>query len=466
MDPFSIIILAAGKGTRMKSSKCKVLHPVAGSPMIIRALNTALAASPEKLILVVGHQADQVKELTAHLPIEYALQTEQLGTGHAVASAGDLLDDFQGPCLILCGDTPLIETESIESIISHHVSSSSDLSVVTTYLENPTGYGRILRNHAQELRGIVEERDATPEERKIREINTGVYAVETRTLFSLLESLDNNNIQREYYLTDIVRIASDKGLRLNTFAIQDSAQVQGVNTMVELAAASKIIWDRKRSELMSYGVCLMDPASVFVDSRVTIGHDTTIYPGVTVIGDTSIGANCVLESGVFISDCAIGDNVHVKLSSRLDGASVGDWTSVGPMAHLRPGTIIGKSAKIGNFVEVKKTDFGDGSKASHLTYLGDSAIGEGVNIGCGVITCNYDGRKKHKTVIGSGSFVGSDVQFVAPVNIGEGALIAAGSTITKDVPAHSLGVSRAKQKTYPLRQSQRPESWKNDKGEK
>jgi bifunctional UDP-N-acetylglucosamine pyrophosphorylase/glucosamine-1-phosphate N-acetyltransferase len=462
MDPISIIVLAAGKGTRMKSDKCKVLHPVAGSAMILRVLTSCLSVNPDKVALVVGYQAEEVKKVTANLPIEYAFQAEQLGTGHAVAATRQLFQDFKGSCLILCGDIPLIEPESIESIISSHFDSHADLTIVTAHVENPQGYGRILRKDDLTPMGIVEEKDASDQQRSIKEVNTGVYIVRTRWLFDLLEELDNNNSQGEYYLTDIVASARDKGLNLNTFQIKESSETLGVNTMAELATASRILWDRKRAALMDSGVCLLDPPSSFIDPGVKIGRDTVIHPQVTITGASVIGANCLIEPGVYISDCVIGDNAHLKLSSRLDRSTVGDWTTVGPMAHLRPESQIGKSAKIGNFVEIKKTSFGDGAKASHLSYLGDSEIGEGVNIGCGTITCNYDGRKKHRTIISANCFIGSDVQFVAPVTIGRGSLIAAGSTITKDVPPQSLGVSRSKQKIYPLRESQRPESW-NDK---
>ncbi len=461
MDYFSIIALAAGKGTRMKSEKAKVLHSVAGTPMIKRVVQSALCANPDKMVVVIGHQADGVKSVLSEFPLEYSVQSEQLGTGHAVATTKGLFENYRGYCLILCGDTPLIQPSSIKMSLLSHTNSTAKLTLVTTHVNDPFGYGRIIRDSNGLITGIVEEKDATDDQRLINEINTGIYVVDTELLFRLVDDLKNNNTQGEYYLTDIVGAVCAQGLDLNAHKLEDSSEVIGINTMAELAHASKILWDRKRMDLMSSGVHLVDPGTVYVDSETQIGHDTVIYQGVNITGATIIGKNCIIEPGVFISDSVIGDNVHIKLSSRLDKSKVSNGASVGPMAHLRPEAKIGEKAKIGNFVEVKKTDFGKGSKASHLTYLGDSKIGEDVNIGCGTITCNYDGRTKHTTEIGDNSFIGSDVQFVAPVKVGKGCLIAAGSTITKDVPDQSLGVTRTKQRTYPLRPGQKPEN-RND----
>lgn len=459
MDYFSIIALAAGKGTRMKSEKAKVLHSVAGTPMITRVVKSALSTNPDKLVVVIGHQGEAVKSVLSEHQIEYSVQSEQLGTGHAIASTKGLFEGYKGYCLILCGDTPLIQASSIKMALESHTNSTSKLTVVTTHVNNPFGYGRIIRDNHRAIIGIVEEKDATGDQRRINEINTGIYVVDSELLFRLVDTLKNHNTQGEYYLTDIVGAAVELGLDLNTHELEDSSEVTGINTMAELAYASKILWDKKRTDLMSNGVHLVDPRTVYVDSDVQIGHDTVVYQGVNITGATIIGKNCIIEPGVFISDCLIGDNVHVKLSSRLDKSEVNNGASVGPMAHLRPDSKIGEQAKIGNFVEVKKTDFGKGSKASHLTYLGDSKIGQGVNIGCGTITCNYDGRTKHTTEIGDNSFIGSDVQLVAPVKVGKGCIIAAGSAITKDVPDHSMGVTRTKQRIYPLRESQKPENW-------
>ncbi len=448
------IILAAGKGTRMKSSLCKVLHLVAGKPMVSYVAEAVRSSRVEKIVIVVGHRAHEVQQCVGGPGIEFALQEPQLGTGHAVRAAEPLLYGFEGDLLILCGDIPLIEPATIEALLSFHAASGGTLTVATTFLDRPQGYGRIVRNQAGEVLRIVEDKEAGEQEKEIREVNTGIYAADPKKVFPLLKRVGPDNAQGEYYLTDVVAEAVKAGFPVQPFVVNNPREVIGVNTRADLAAVSRIVWDRRRDELMLSGVTLLDPDSVYVDSDVTVGPDTIIYPSVTISGRTEIGRECVIESGVFITDCVLRDRVKILLGSRLDSSLVEKGTSVGPMAHLRPGTKVGKNARIGNFVEVKKTVVGDGSKAAHLTYLGDSTIGREVNIGCGTITCNYDGKAKHPTVIRDRCFVGSDVQFVAPVEIGEGSVIGAGSTITKDVPPNSLAVSRAKQKNYPLREGQ------------
>jgi bifunctional UDP-N-acetylglucosamine pyrophosphorylase/glucosamine-1-phosphate N-acetyltransferase len=456
-------ILAAGKGTRMKSDLCKVLHAVAGRPMIAYVLDAVQAFRPEKVILVVGHQADLVKQSVQVPGIEFVVQEPQLGTGHAVGFAAPLLKGFQGDVLILCGDTPLIQPETLEAFLGFHRERRSRLTVMTTIQQDPRGYGRIVRDDAAAVTRIVEERDADEALRAINEINTGIYVVDSDLLFSLLDRVGSENAQGEYYLTDIVAEAVRERIPVEGFILTDSQQVSGVNTRADLAAVSQIVWDRVRTEMMLSGVTLLDPSTVYVDHGVEVGPDTVIHPGVTIIGATRIGKECVIEPGVIIRDCTIGDRVNILLGSRLTSSEVQDGTSIGPMTHLRPEAQIGKNARIGNFVEVKKSVVGDGTKASHLTYLGDSTIGKNVNIGCGTITCNYDGRKKHRTIIHDKCFIGSDVQFVAPVEIGEGSLIGAGSTITRDVPPRSLAVSRAKQKIYDLRKGQGPKTADEDR---
>jgi bifunctional UDP-N-acetylglucosamine pyrophosphorylase/glucosamine-1-phosphate N-acetyltransferase len=458
MKQTAAIILAAGKGTRMRSALCKVLHPLAGRAMIRFVTDAVKNSGIDRIHVVIGHQGDKVREALSDSDVNFSVQEEQLGTGHAAACTREALKNYEGNILILCGDVPLIGADTIRDCLEHHRVSESVMTVVTSEPPDSTGYGRIVRGRDNLVQRIVEERDATDEERAIREINTGLYTVDASVLFRLLEKLKPSNVQSEYYLTDIVSEAVKEGLPVGTYKLGSHQEAAGINTRVELAEALTEILDRKRRELMLSGVTLLDPGSAHIDVDVTVGEDTVIHPGVSILGDTTIGRDCVIEPGVLIKDCSIGNRVTVMLGSRMTSATVGDGTNVGPMAHLRPGSVIGTNARIGNFVEVKKSTVGDGSKASHLTYLGDAVIGTGVNIGCGAITCNYDGKAKHPTVIGDDCFIGSDVQFVAPVEIGAGSLIGAGSTITKDVPPRSLAVSRARQKTYPLRKGQGPDT--------
>ena len=457
------MILAAGMGTRMKSALCKVLHPVAGRPMVLYVVDAVHAAALEKIAIVVGHQGDKVRACVGAPGIDFVLQEPQLGTGHAVAAAESLFDGFSGDILILCGDIPLLEPDTLRRFILFHQERDSRLTVLTTIPASPFGYGRIIRDKSGQISRIVEEKDANDREKTQREINTGVYLAEAPTLFALLKRVGNHNAQKEYYLTDIVAEAVKESIPVEGFVLEDSRQATGINTRADLASASAVVWERRREELMDSGVTLLDPATVYVDHAVRIGCDTVVHPVVTISGNTEIGHECVVESGVNISDSRIGNQVKILQGSRLDRAVVDDETTVGPMANLRPESNIGKRARIGNFVEVKKTVVGDGSKAAHLSYLGDSYIGKDVNIGCGTITCNYDGKEKHQTTIHDRCFVGSDVQFVAPVVIGEGSLIGAGSTITKDVPPHSLALSRAKQRVYPLRKGQGSKSSDEDR---
>jgi bifunctional UDP-N-acetylglucosamine pyrophosphorylase / glucosamine-1-phosphate N-acetyltransferase len=450
-NKYAALILAAGKGTRMKSAHCKVVHEIAGLPMISYVLQALDGCSLEKKVVVVGHQSDSVKKLVDRPGIEFALQEPQLGTGHAVAAARNQFRDFAGEILILCGDIPLIKRETLLDFMRYHEEHRSNLTVMTALVDDPTGYGRITRSPVHTLTGIVEEKDALPEEKSIREINTGVYLVTSSLLGPLLDRIDADNAQQEYYLTDIVGEAVKDAMAVHGFVLPDPEEALGVNTRADLARVAAVLWNQRRKKLMDSGVTLLDPSAVYVDADVTVGPDSVIHPGVVLSGKTEIGRDCVVEPGVVIMDSRIGDRVKILQGCRLDRVSVDDDTSIGPMAHLRPETRIGKNARIGNFVEVKKTVVGDGTKAAHLTYLGDSWIGRDVNIGCGTITCNYDGRHKHKTTIHDGCFVGSDVQLIAPVEIGEGSVIGAGSTITRNVPPKTLAVSRTPQKIYPLR---------------
>lgn len=446
MDGIAAIVIAAGKGTRMKSNLAKVLHAVGGEPMVCWPVAAAREAGAATTVLVVGHQSREVQECFAgQAGIAFALQEEQLGTGHAVACAADSLEGFRGTVLILCGDVPLIRATTLRDMLSFHENRGALVSVLTTHLENPFGYGRVVKREGGRVLSIVEEKDADEEQRNITEINSGIYCADAQFLFDALKSLTNENAQGEYYLTDIVKIATDRGALCLAYQTQDAVEVLGVNDRVQLAAAGAELRRRKNTELMLGGVTIVDPATAYIDKHVTIGMDTLVHPNVSISGQTRIGCGCVLEPGVVIRNCQLGDGITVKAGSVLSDSTLHDDVAVGPMAHLRPGTTLMKKVKIGNFVETKKMTMGEGAKASHLTYLGDATVGKNVNIGCGTITCNYDGVNKHRTTIEDEVFVGSDVQFVAPVTIGRNSLIAAGTTVTTDVPPDSLAIARVPQ---------------------
>jgi len=442
----AIIILAAGIGKRLRSKKAKVLHEVAGEPMIRHVLRKAIALDPEKIIIVIGHQSEEVVGcIKESLPmIKVVRQKELLGTAHAVLQTESSLCDFDGTILILSGDVPLVEEESLRLLIKHHKKAGNDLTIVTTIVNNPYGYGRVLREDGK-IKRIIEERDATDEERRIREINTGVYAVKKGFLFNALKKVKRDNQQGEYYLTEIIGIADREGKMVGAFSIGNSIEVMGINTRVELADAERYLRRKKLNDLMINGVTIIDPDNTYIAPSVRIGRDSTIYPNTYLEGATTIGEDCIIYPNVRIVDSNIGNRVTVKDSCLIIQGKIEDEAIIGPFAQLRPETVIKKGAKIGNFVEVKKSTLGEGSKAMHLSYLGDTTIGKGVNIGAGTITCNYDGFKKYPTIIEDEVFVGSDTQFIAPVRIGKGAVIAAGSTITRDVPGDALAMSRVEQ---------------------
>lgn len=439
------VILAAGQGTRMKSALPKVLHEVAGQPMLTHVVNAARQAGAGQTVVVIGHGAEQVKSAFASAGVTFALQAQQLGTGHALQCAAPALAGFAGDLLLLCGDVPLLRAETLIALLEHHHNQQATVTVLTTEMTDPHGYGRIIRG-ADGVERIVEEKDATPSERAVCEINTGIYAFSAPRVFELLAGLTNDNAQGEYYLTDVLVAARAAGEKVAALPVAQAEEAMGINDRVQLAEAGKELRARINEGHMRAGVTLIDPMATYIEADVTIGSDTIIHPGVHLRGRTVVGRNCELEPGVIVTDCTLADRVHVKAGSVLNQSTVGADTDIGPMAHLRPGTVLAGENKIGNFVETKKAAIGRGSKASHLTYLGDAEIGAGVNVGCGTITCNYDGVNKHVTVIEDGVFVGSDVQFVAPVRIGRGSLIGAGSTITKDVPADALAITRAEQK--------------------
>jgi len=446
MGDVAALILAAGKGTRMKSNLVKVMHPLAGYPMIAWPVSAARAAGAARTVLVVGYQEEGIREYFADARnMAFALQQEQLGTGHAVDCAAHLFRGFSGRVLVLCGDVPLVSSATLRTMLSYHEARRATVTVLTARLENPHGYGRVVKTEGERVLRIVEEKDATEEEKNITEINTGIYCVEAEFLFAAVAGLKNDNAQGEYYLTDIVKKGADQGELCQSYAVTDVEEVMGVNDRVQLAAAGKVLRRRINERLMLAGVTIIDPDTAYIEDGVEIGMDTVIHPNVHISGPSTIGSGCIIEPSVVIRGCRIGNGAIVKAGTVMTDSILHDAVAVGPMAHLRPGSELGEHVKIGNFVETKKVVMGEGSKASHLTYLGDATIGSNVNVGCGTITCNYDGVKKHRTIIEDDVFVGSDVQFVAPVTIGRNSLIAAGTTVTRDVPPDSLAIARTPQ---------------------
>jgi bifunctional UDP-N-acetylglucosamine pyrophosphorylase/glucosamine-1-phosphate N-acetyltransferase len=447
LEGITTIILAAGKGTRMKSELVKVLHPILGLPMLFYPIELSLKEiKAEKTIVVVGHQADRIQGMFKNFKIDIALQEKQLGTGHAVLQAIPFLQSFSGTVLILCGDVPLVELETLRSFIDTYKENGSTLSVLTAVVEEPFGYGRILRNSGGWLEKIVEEKDASEKERMIREINTGIFCVKAPFLMEGLREIGKENAQGEYYLTDLVEVAKKRGLRCSAHIVADPVEVMGINTRVDLAVANEVLRQKKLKDLMLSGVTVVDPKTTYVDRTVEVGKDSILYPNCHLQGKTKIGERCIIEPNSKISDSLIGDDVTIRANSVITESKIEEGASIGPFAHLRPLSEVKTKAKIGNFVEVKKSVIGKGSKANHLSYIGDSLLGEDVNIGAGTITCNYDGFEKHQTIIGNRVFVGSNVELVAPVKVGNDSSIGAGTTVTKDVPEGALAISRVKQK--------------------
>ena len=436
------LILAAGKGTRMKSDMPKVIHKVNGIPMITKIIDTLSGLNPEENILILGHKKEEVLKVVGE-NCDYVLQTEQLGTGHAVIQAKEKLEGYDGDVMILCGDTPLLRESTLKSLYEYHKESGAVTTILTSIYENPFGYGRIVKEDGL-VKAIVEEKEASEEIKKIKEINAGVYCFNSKELFKALDKIDNNNEKGEYYLTDVIGIQVSENKKVQSFILEDKMEILGVNSKVELTQAGKVLRDRKNRELMEEGVILIDPETTYVEESVKVRRDTVLYPGVVLQGKTVIGENCEIIGNSRIIDSVLGNNIRVE-SSVIEESILEDGVTMGPFAHIRPKSLLKEKVHIGNFVEVKKSTLEKGVKAGHLTYLGDAQVGENTNIGAGTITCNYDGVNKFKTVIGKDAFIGSDSMLVAPVNIGEKALIGAGSVITKDVPSNSLAVSRSKQ---------------------
>ncbi|SDD66935.1 bifunctional UDP-N-acetylglucosamine pyrophosphorylase / Glucosamine-1-phosphate N-acetyltransferase [Terribacillus halophilus] len=437
------VILAAGKGTRMKSKLYKVLHPVMGKPMVQHVTDQLNSLQLDKLITIVGHGAEDVKAQLGDAS-EYALQEEQLGTGHAVLQAETFLQDKEGVTVVLSGDTPLITGNTIQALLDHHEQQGASATVLTAKALDPAGYGRVIRSDVGEVLRIVEHKDANAEELLVDEINTGTYCFDNKLLFQALHNVSNDNAQGEYYLPDVLELLKKDNKLVTAYQTPDFDETMGVNDRVALSQAERIMKRRINEHHMRNGVTIIDPDSTYISTDAVIEPDVTILPNTMILGKTKIKEDAVIGPNSELKDVSIGSRSVVKQSVAHDSA-IGNDVNVGPFAHIRPQAQLGDKVKIGNFVEVKKAVIADGSKVSHLSYVGDAEVGKDVNIGCGTITVNYDGKNKHLTKIEDNAFIGCNTNLIAPVTVGKGALVAAGSTITKDVPADALSIARARQ---------------------
>ncbi|MEC1262043.1 bifunctional UDP-N-acetylglucosamine diphosphorylase/glucosamine-1-phosphate N-acetyltransferase GlmU [Bacillus swezeyi] len=443
MDKRFAVVLAAGQGTRMKSKLYKVLHPVCGKPMVEHVVDEARKLSLAKLVTIVGHGAEDVKKQLGEKS-EYALQAEQLGTAHAVKQAKSILAGEKGTTIVICGDTPLLTAETMEAMLREHQEKAAKVTILTAVAEDPTGYGRIIRNENGDVAKIVEHKDATDEERLVKEINTGTYCFDNQALFETIEQVSNDNVQGEYYLPDVIEILKNQGETVAAYQTDHFQETLGVNDRVALSQAEAYMKQRINKRHMQNGVSLIDPLNTYISPEAVIGRDTVIYPGTMIKGRVVIGEDTIIGQNSELENSTIGSRTVIKQSVVVN-SEVGDDVTIGPFAHIRPDSKIGNEVRIGNFVEVKKSQFGDRSKASHLSYIGDAEIGTDVNLGCGSITVNYDGKNKFTTKIEDGAFVGCNSNLIAPVTIGQGAYVAAGSTITDDVPGRALSIARARQ---------------------
>ena len=438
------LVLAAGKSTRMKSKRPKGLHGLLGKPLLRWAVEAAQEAGARRMVLVVGHQAEEVQAAMG-AEMEYVLQAEQKGTGHAVLMAESLLGDWDGPLLVLPGDAPLLSASLLESLLAHHVHSGAAATLLTARLEDAGSYGRVVRDpNTGRIQAIVEARDASPEQLNIQEIGTSVYAFQPRALFAALRQITPQNAQGEYYLTDAVALLALQGHIVEAVISPDADVVRGVNTRAELSDLRQTLQARIHRQLAESGVTILHPSTTYIEATVRIGADTVIYPFTLLSGVTDVGEDCEIGPGARLNDAKIGNGVSIR-DSYVTASEVGDGCRIGPFANLRPGSVLGREVKVGDFVELKNTVLGDGVSAGHLSYLGDTEVGAQTNIGAGTITCNYDGLHKHRTVIGPDAFIGTHTTLVAPVTLGAGAWTAAGSAITEDIPAGALGIGRARQ---------------------
>ena len=437
------IILAAGKGTRMKSDLPKVLHKVAGISMLEHVFRSVNAINPEKTVTVVGHKAELVEQVLAG-QTDFVRQTEQLGTGHAVMMAEPVLENLTGQTLVIAGDTPLITGESLKNLIDFHINHKNVATILTAEADNPFGYGRIVRNQHDEVLKIVEQKDASDFEQQIKEINTGTYVFDNARLFEALKNINTNNAQGEYYITDVIGIFRENGEKVGAYTLKDFDESLGVNDRVALATAEGVMRRRINQQHMVNGVSFVNPHATYIDVDVEIAPEVQVEANVTLKGQTKIGAETILTNGTYIVDSVIGERTVIT-NSMIEESSVADGVTVGPYAHIRPGSSLAKDVHVGNFVEVKGSSIGENTKAGHLTYIGNSEVGANVNFGAGTITVNYDGQKKYKTVIGDNVFVGSNSTIIAPVELGDNSLVGAGSTITKDVPADAIALGRGRQ---------------------
>lgn len=447
-----LMIMAAGLGTRMKSKRAKVLHELAGRPLIAHSVRAALGVGPDALITVVGYQAEDVEraardeasrliERGSHMPeLHFALQSEQRGTGHAVMSAREFLSHRKGSLVIIAGDVPLLESETLSRLAEIHESEKNDVTVLTVMIDDPAGYGRVIRDSAGRLARIVEQKDASPEEQAVREVSMSIYCFDIESLLDALDHLTTDNAQGEYYLTDVPKVLMSRDKKAGLMLHPNTEEVLGVNTRIELAELERKLRERKLRELMLAGVTIVDPSTTYIDQDAEIGQDTVIHPQVIIEGTSRIGSNCVIQSWTRLRNVQIEDDVTIRNSCVIEDSIIHHKAVVGPFSRLRANAEIGQEAAIGNFVEVKKSKIGRKTKASHLTYLGDATLGDRVNIGAGTITCNYDGERKHQTIIEDEVKIGSDTMLVAPVRIGRGSKTGAGTVVTKDVPEDSLAV--------------------------
>ena len=440
-----VIVLAAGKGTRMRSQRPKVLHRLAGATLLERVLRTSQSLGSTTTTVVVGHQADLMQTALAHhRNLGFVRQAPQLGTAHALQQARSVFEGVRGNLVVLSGDVPRLRAATLTQLVDSHEAAGAAATVLTATVERPFGYGRVVRS-GSEMVGIVEETDATPGQRSIREVNGGVYVFDIEPLFDALDQIPEAGPKHERYLPAIVPLYRRSGRGVGTVTAEDPDEIRGINSQTELAEVSRIVRQSKNEELMGVGVTIEDPSATYIDDDVTVGPDTVIHPGVRLEGRTRVGERCELQSWVRVVDSTIEDDCTIRNCCVITESQLASGSVVGPFAHLRPGSVLEHDAHVGNFVEMKQATLGQGSKANHLSYLGDAEIGDRVNVGAGTITCNYDGVTKHRTTIADGVFIGSGTQLVAPVSVGQGGYVAAGSCITEDVPAGALGVARSRQ---------------------